>query len=182
MKRFHKSIYLVALLLSPSLAAQQADRDAPAYIEANQVELREKENMSLYTGNVKITKGSIRITGEQIMIKNQAGKLQLIQIEGTPATFTQLNDLGEEIRAQSQQMEYRASNGLLELKQDALLEKNNNQFKSAHIIYDTRKDVIKAGQQPDTPTQSPSQEAPKPRVQITIQSDNQPEQKKSPTE
>ncbi len=176
MKPHHKltriltGLFCLLAVASGPASGQESDRHAPAYIEANQVELREKDNTSLYTGAVKITKGSIRITGEQITIKNKAGRLELIQIQGVPATFRQLNDLGEEIRAQSQQMEYRADNGLLELKQDALLEKKQNQFKSSHIIYDTQNDIVKAGQPVSADTDTPIEQKP-PRVQITIQAD-----------
>ncbi len=157
----------IAILTLASLTgahAMKADRDAPTHIEADRVEMHEKKDFSIYTGNVKITKGSITLRGDTITISNKDGNLHLITLRGEPATFNQQNDLGEEISAQSRNMEYRADNGLLELREEALLVKNKNRFSSAHIIYDTREDIIKAGHDnPADMTQQP------PRVQITIQ-------------
>lgn len=157
---------IFTLLFSSSTHAMKADRDAPAHIEADRVEMHEKKDYSIYTGNVKITKGSITLKGDTITIKNRDGNLHLITLEGTPATFSQKNDLGEEVSAESRNMEYRADSGLLELREDALLVKNKNRFSSAHIIYDTREDIIKAGHDNQVETTQP------PRVQITIQPDN----------
>ncbi len=164
MKRLLK-LALLGLLFTSSAHALGTDSDAPVHIEADQVEMHEKEGISIYSGHVRITKGSIKISGERITIKNRNGRLHLILILGEPATFSQLNDQGEEISARSMRMEYRADNGLLELKEDAQLVKNQNRFNSAHIIYDTQKDIVTAGQE----AQKDSQEAP--RVQITIQPD-----------
>lgn len=164
MKLPAKLLLLTALFFSSLVCALSTDKGAPLNIEADQVEMREREGTSIYTGHVKITKGSLKITGSKITIKSKDGELHLIEIQGTPATFFQLNDLGEEVSAQSHQMEYLANSGLLELKENALLLKNQNRFSSQHIIYDTQKDIVKAGNnnEPSVDNQQP------PRVKITI--------------
>jgi len=158
-----KLLLLLALLYSTLVTAKSADKEAPLHIEADQVEMRERDSISIYTGHVKITKGSLKITGNKIIIKSRNGNLQLIKIQGEPATFFQLNDLGEEVSAESFQMDYLADNGLLELKEQALLVKNQNRFSSQHIIYDTQKDIVKAG----INNQISDDQQP-PRVKITI--------------
>jgi len=162
------STLLPVLFLTPQHAFAKADdSNAPIEIEADQVEMRERESISVYTGNVKIVKGSIRFTGDKIIITSKDGQLEHIKIEGTPATFFQLNDLNEEISAQSFQMLYLASNNTLELTKQALLMKDQSQFSSEHIIYDAQNDVVKAGENQATPGDE------KPRVKITLH----PEQK-----
>ena len=158
LKRFLLFIYLV----STPLFAQNTDKEAPIHIEADRVEMHERDDLSIYKGNVKITKGSIRISGDKILIKNSDGKLDHIKVNGTPATFFQLNDLNEEISAQSIEMKYLAKNSMLELKQQALLVKNQNRFSSEYIIYDAHNDIVKAGN--DNKTNSNEQ----PRVKITL--------------
>ena len=150
--------------------AQNKDKEAPVHIEADRMELHERDSLSIYKGNVKISKGSIRITGDEILIQNLDGKLQHIEINGTPATFFQLNDLNEEVSAQSFHMKYLAENSILELKQKALLVKNQNRFSSEHIVYDAFNDIVKAGSNNQTPTDE------KPRVKITLH----PEQTSTP--
>lgn len=163
MKALAKLVFLFFLFNTLPVMGKSADKDAPLNIEANQVEMRERDNISIYSGHVKITKGSLKITGDKIIIKTKDGNLEHIDINGTPATFYQLNDLDEEISAQSNQMDYQANSGILELKDSASLVKNQNRFSSQHIIYDTLKDIVKAGH--DSKTTDPDQP---PRVKITI--------------
>lgn len=163
MNLYAKLFFLLLVLLSSSTFAKSSDQNSPLHIEADQVEMREREGTSTYTGNVKITRGSLKITGDKIFIQNKEGVLHLIKINGKPATFYQLNDLDEEISAESNEMEYQADSGMLDLKEEALLVKNLNRFSSQHIIYDTQKDIVTAGH--DNGTSSPDQP---PRVKITI--------------
>ncbi|VAW71705.1 hypothetical protein MNBD_GAMMA10-1606, partial [hydrothermal vent metagenome] len=143
----HWSALLLATLLFSHSAtwAKSADNNAPVHIEADQMEMREKDDISIYTGDVKITKGSIKITGDKVIIQNKKGQLYSIKINGRPATFFQITDLNEEITAQSHKMDYNAQHGMLELEKKAILEKNKNRFSSEHILYDTLKDIVKAG-------------------------------------
>ncbi len=166
MKLLTKLILFFAMLFSANSFAKTTDKDAPVHIEADQLEMRERDNISIYNGNVKITKGSMKITGDKIIIKNRDGRLYRIKVDGKPATFYQLNDLDEAISAESYFMDYQATSGLLELKEKALLLKNKNRFSSEHIIYDTLKDIIKAGNHNSpNPAQAP-------RVKITIHPEN----------
>jgi len=162
MKQAIKLFFLSLMFISQNSLAMSEDKDAPVHIEADQVEIRDKEDLSTYRGNVKITKGSLKITGDKITIKSKNGNLFKIRITGKPATFYQLNDLKQVISAESKQMEYLAADGMLELKEEALLVKAQSNFSSDHIIYDTHKDIVKAGHH-----NNPDPVAP-PRVKITI--------------
>lgn len=82
----HRLIVLWLSLLCVALPAygKSADSNAPINIEADAVEMREAEGISIYTGNVRISRGSIEFTGEKITITSQAGRLQQIEIEASP--------------------------------------------------------------------------------------------------
>lgn len=161
--------------LSFNAQAKTTDKDAPLHIEANQMEMREKENISVYNGNVIITKGSLKITGEKIVIKSNDGSLKSVQINGEPATFFQINDLDEAISAESYFMNYIADTGVLVLKEKAQLQKNKNNFTSEHIIYDTLKDIVKAGGTQATSGANADKSSSKPpRVKITIHPEPKP--------
>ncbi|MCW9048413.1 MAG: lipopolysaccharide transport periplasmic protein LptA [Gammaproteobacteria bacterium] len=162
MKPLTNFMFLFALLFNVNAVAKSTDKEAPLHIEADQLEIREKDSVSIYNGHVKITKGTMKISGDKIIIKNKDGRLHTIHINGKPATFYQLNDLDEVVSAESYIMDYKSKTGLLELKEKALLLKNKNQFSSEHIIYNTLDDIVKAGNH-KTPD---SQETP--RVKITI--------------
>lgn len=173
MKQLTKFTLLAIIIFSGlfnalNLLAKSSDENAPLHIEADQLEIHDKESYSIYKGNVIINKGSLKITGDKIIIKNKDAKLHSIQINGTPATFFQLNDFDEAISAESNKMDYQAHSGVLELKQKATLIKNKNHFSSEHIIYNTLKDIVKAGDQNTEGTQAP------PRVKITIYPQDKP--------
>lgn len=157
------SLFLLLLLtFSSHLVAKTSDNDAPIHIEADQLEMRQQEGISIYHGNVEISKGSLKINGDKIIVTHKNGSLYRITIAGKPATFYQLTDLNEAISAEGYHIEYVASTGMLELKQKALLLKNKNEFSSEHIFYDTLKDIVKAGQESKASTGKV------PRVKITI--------------
>jgi len=171
---FKSTAIIIALVFNIHAFAKSDDENAPLQIEADQLELHEKENFSIYNGNVKIIKGSLKITGDKIVIKNENARLHNVHITGSPATFFQLNDLDEAINAESKIMNYQAQTGILELKEGAKLLKNKNHFSSEHIIYNTLKDIVKAGSQ-DSRQGSPDSQKP-PRVKITIYPEQKSEQ------
>jgi len=162
MKQLTNFMLLFTLLYNVAALSKSTDNEAPLHIEADQLEIHEKDSLSIYSGNVKITKGTMKISGDKIIIKNRNGRLHKIHINGKPATFYQLNDLDEVISAESYIMDYKAKTGLLELKEKALLLKNKNRFSSEHIIYNTLEDIVKAGNHNTPDSQK------KPRVKITI--------------
>lgn len=165
MKPLLKTLALVIGICSSAIAAND-EPDAAIHIAADRAEMREQDNISIYTGNVNIKRGSINISGDSVTIKSTpVGELKLITVTGKPARFTQLNDQGEQVEAESETLIYQAGSGLLELKINALLSKNQNQFSSQHIIYDSQLNIVKAGQDNIENTTQPA------RVQITIQPD-----------
>jgi lipopolysaccharide export system protein LptA len=183
----HRLVLLWLGLLCVALPAHGKSEDsrAPINIEADAVEMREAEGISVYTGNVKINRGSIEFNGDKITIISQAGQLQQIEIEGRPATFHQLNDQNEDIRAQGLHMRYLAADDTLELNGEALLVKQQSRFSSEHIIYDAGRDMVTAGQLQGGPAAA-ADPAEKPRVKITLhpeettQPDPQPQDSQQP--
>lgn len=163
----HLNTWLL-LLCWPALAlAKEADLQQPIQIQANSVEIREQEGVSIYKGNVKITQGSLELTGDGITIHSTPEGISTIVVTGSPARYSQQNDQDQVIRAHSDIMDYSRKTGLLQLKGDALLQQAQNRFSSNHIIYNTHTDVVQAGGD-QTRNQD---EGEKPRVSITIKPD-----------
>lgn len=183
----HRLVLLWLSLLCVALPAhgKPEDSNAPINIEADAVEMREAEGISIYTGNVRISRGSIEFTGEKITITSPAGRLQQIEIEGQPATFYQLNEQNEDIRAQGLHMRYLAADDILELNGEALLVKQQSHFSSEHIVYDAGRDMVTAGQLQGE-AGAATNPAEKPRVKITLHPeestppDPQPQDNKQP--
>ena len=164
MKQLTRLLFYLFLCLFPNIIvfAKTSDKTAPLHIEADQLEMREKDSISIYKGNVKITRGSMKITGDMIIITSKDNKIYHIEANGQPAIFSQLNDLDETISAEGYYIDYNEKTSILELKENAKLVKNKNHFSSEHIIYNTLKDIVRAGKR------NASQESKPPRVKITI--------------
>lgn len=160
-----KNMALLALLTLPAqVPAKTADAEQPIYIEANQVEIRDREGLSIYRGNVRIVQGTLRINGDEIRIRSNDQGLQRVSVFGKPASFFQLTDLDEEISAQGEEMEYQARDNLLTLNRHAVLVQRDNRFTGEHIVYNTQTNVVKAGPANEAATGNTTP----PRVTITI--------------
>jgi len=149
-----------AILLFPVAAmAKSTDGDQPMNIEANKVILKEKKGISRYLGNVAITQGSRKISGDNITIFADDNNVTKVIIQGKPASFSQLNDNNEKIEASSHKMIFHAKTEILILETDAVLQQKDNIFKSDKITYNTAKDIITAGKKDGVDNE---------RVKITI--------------
>lgn len=174
--RLNKFMFLALWLIPAVAVAKTSDAEQPIHIEADQVEIRDREGLSIYRGKVQIVQGSLRINGNEIRIRTDDQGLQKVTVTGKPATFYQLTDQNEEISAQGQQMEYQSKTGLLILDRDAVLVQRDNRFTSEHIVYNTQTNVVKAGA--DNAAEATENATP-PRVTITIMPDKTASETKS---
>ena len=137
-----------------NVAAKTGDTDQPIHIEADAVELHDREGFSVYLGNVVVTQGTIKITGDKITIYNENNELHKVIADGAPARFRQLNDEGEEIRGRALRMEYHANKDVLYLTKEGVLEHLENVFESDRIQFDIVRNVVSAGKSAETGTGS----------------------------
>jgi len=163
----------LCFLLMPALAvAKISDATQVLQIEADSVEIREQQGISIYKGNVSISRGSMLIKGQLIYITSKKNNEFFVKVKGKPAQFKQLNDNDQEISAQSQNMTFSSESGILTMDIKAVLIQQENKFTSEHIIYNTKKDIVQAGK-----TEKESGNKEPERVSITIQ----PQQKENTT-
>lgn len=98
------------VLLIMSLTAHAQTR-GPVQLEADSAEVSDTEGVSIYRGNVVLTRDDTRITGSIMRVYTDAEReLQRIEVEGDPATYRDLPlDGGAPRRAESPIMEYYAA-------------------------------------------------------------------------
>ena len=145
---------LATSLLSLSLAAWAGgagalpdDQNQPIEIEADGVELDDGRHLSIYSGNVELRQGSMRLWADKITVNHKASRQpsRIIAV-GKPARFRQLTDQdGKEVEAKSLRMEYDASKEEVLLIDQAELTQGKDRFSSDRILYDRKKAVVKAG-------------------------------------
>jgi len=145
--RFIPSLSLISLLIFPSLSsALPDDRNQPINIEANEAEKNDKKGITTYKGNVVITQGSIRMSGDLIIVYDNNGTVEKIVSKGKPAHFKQKPDLqSEDMIAEALNLEYDINKETLLLEEKALLKQNGGTTNSNKIIYDMKTAVVNAG-------------------------------------
>ena len=141
-----KSVALLLLLLPCQLWALASDRDQPIEIEADELEVREQEGISIYQGNVKLVQGSLEINADRVVIHfNEANELTLMEMTGTPATLRQLDDNQQEMWGEAKQIDYTQSKSLLELRNSARLRQAGDIIESDLIRINTESSSLQAG-------------------------------------
>jgi len=131
---------ILTLLLVESTFAQPND---PINIEADKATLNEKEGKSVYTGNVVLTQGDIRVSAEVITVLSQAGKLSRITATGNPVIYRQ-DSLKNDITAEARHLNYFANESRIVLQENAKLSQGRNSFSGNQIEYHTDTEVVTA--------------------------------------
>ncbi len=160
----------ILFLIVATARGLSSDPDQPIEIEADFAELDDQEGRTTYTGNVIVTQGSIRMTGDK-MRANFSPERELIDVyvEGRPAFFKQTPDGGkDDIEGEALEIEYHAQKNLLYLIRQARLTQGERLFKGYRINYDTEKSIITGRATPrDSGGETAAKEPPS-RVKVII--------------
>lgn len=142
-----KLVALILLAFPPlSLLALSSDRDQPIHIEADNLQIDDTRNISIYQGNVAMQQGSLNIKAERIIFHfDDTKNLQWIEITGAPATFNQLNAKQEPISGSALKMDYYEDKSLMELTGDAQFQSNQDTIESEFISINTETEAMQAG-------------------------------------
>lgn len=115
-----------------------SDRRQPIHIKADRITVVEKEGYSRYQGNVELTQGSLRVTGDDLTVYVRDNALRRVIVLGRPATLRQQPEgQAEPIRSRARRMEYRVDEQRIELIGDAEVRQGPNRFSGAHLTYHT---------------------------------------------
>lgn len=140
-------VCLLAILLLPGAPrALPTDSDQPIAVEADNLEIRDSENISIYEGNVSLVQGSLEITSDRLVIHfNDANELTLMEMTGAPARFRQLDDQREEMVGEARRINYLESESVLELIEQARFTHAGDTIEGNRIRIDTETNSIQAG-------------------------------------
>ncbi|MCK7575867.1 MAG: lipopolysaccharide transport periplasmic protein LptA [Chromatiales bacterium] len=140
---------ILGLLLGLGAPAWALEEDAkqPIYIEADEVEVRESDNTSIYVGNVQVDQGSMQLRAGHVTVYHRADRQpRLIIALGQPASYKQLLDDNQgEVRAFAKRMEYDADKDELVLIGEGLLIQGEDRLTGERILYDRAKARFRAG-------------------------------------
>ncbi len=167
---------LLALLLMAALGqsafALSTDKDQPINIEADRAEADNAKRVTVYRGDVIITQGTLRITGETVTIQyDEQDRLTKLVSEGEPARFRQLPDGKANVPnnyqvAHASRMEYYARENRIVLLGDAVYGQGGDQVAADRIVYDSLKSQMKAESRVDSGSEGQQSSS---RVRIKIE-------------
>lgn len=159
---------LFGLWCTGGAQALSTDRDQPVVIESDRAEADWRTRVSVYHGDVVITRGTLRITGDTIHIYiNEDDEFVKLVSVGKPATMRQLPDDSAQYRtAKADRLEYFADRDLIVLLGGAQYGQGSDRISAGRIEYDSRKGRLKAGANPSVPGEEQQEGS---RVRITIE-------------
>lgn len=167
-KLINACLLLTGLIIHNHSVALTTDQDQPIEIEADTAELDDQKGVTTYTGNVIVTQGSIRMTGDKMTVYyTKDNDLDTVIMEGRPATYRQLPDKSEDYdEAEALRMEYYGLKNLIVLINNAVVKQKDVRFSGSRIEYDTEHSQIRARGQAESGAEKSSGSGG--RVKITI--------------
>ncbi|MCE3606708.1 lipopolysaccharide transport periplasmic protein LptA [Massilia sp. P8910] len=141
-------------LAAATASAEKADAAKQAVIGYDSLETNEVTQVTIFTGNVVVTKGTLILKSDRAVVKNTPEGDMFVTLTANPgkaATFRQKRDGGPDlwIEGQAQRIEYDERNDLMKLFSGARIrqlegDKPTNEIESEFISYDSRKEVFVA--------------------------------------
>ncbi|MDR3054028.1 MAG: lipopolysaccharide transport periplasmic protein LptA [Zoogloeaceae bacterium] len=175
MTRFFPALLCALFFGSLPVHAEQANRDKPISLEADQMTIDDVKRIQTLEGNVVLTQGTLMIHASKIVMTEDAYGFQhgvAFAGAGGLARFRQKREGREEwIDGEAERIEYDAHNEVAELFHRAWIKSGSDQLRGDYIWYDaiSERYLASAGA-PD----NKNPDAPKPRVRAVIQPKNKP--------
>ena len=129
---------LLTLLMATWLSSAHAlssDVEKPVNIEADSAFLDNEKGQAVYSGNVIITQGTIKIRASKVEITAPDSEIQLIHASGAPVRFEQKMDNGTLAKGTASNFKYFVENKKIVLSGKAQLAQNRDIFNSEHMEY-----------------------------------------------
>ena len=139
---------LAALALAFALPAygEKADRDKPTQVEANRMSADDARRLNIFEGDVVVTKGTMRLTADRLVVRQDAEGFQFATATGKPARFRQRQDAkpGEKegiwVEGEALRIELDDKNQKIELFEAARVNRGGDEVAGDYIFVDQRSD------------------------------------------
>ena len=179
MKRLiHASASLVAALAVAAHAlAEKADKDKPTHIEANRMSSDDAKRMSIFEGSVVLTKGTVVVRADRIVVHQDAEGFQVATATGKPVRFRQKGDPkgdkeGIWTEGEALRVEIDDRNERIELFERARVTRDQDVVNGEYIFLDQRTEFFSVSAAKGAAPTSPGG-----RVKAVIQPKSKPEPK-----
>lgn len=144
LRRLVRVLVAVLSALAPlTVAAEKADADQPLQIESDRMSANDLTKEAMFEGDVVLTKGTIRMTAERIVVKEQEKGSHHAVATGNPVRFRQRMDAkdGKDavwVEGEAQRIEYDERTEKVELFDKARVDRAGDEVRGDYILYDQR--------------------------------------------
>jgi lipopolysaccharide export system protein LptA len=149
-KPFHSLLlFLLFSMVHTYTLAEKADFDKPTNVEANQMSYDENKQINIFNGNVVLTRGTLVMHGEKLVVKQDAAGNQhatLYAPAGSTARFRQKRDGGKDLWIEgyaADRIEYDSKTEIAKLFKQAKVKmldsgRPTDEVEGDYISYDSR--------------------------------------------
>ncbi|UJF24599.1 lipopolysaccharide transport periplasmic protein LptA [Suttonella sp. R2A3] len=141
----HPRLLLLSLLLglsSTSLMAAEGAVELPIDLVANHGEYDANAGIATYTGDVVVTQGEMRLTGDKVVLHTEEGEVIKIESWGKLATFHYVPQEDPPIDGKGGYMRYTVQNALIYIEGNAYVKQEKNETYGDTLTYDLNKEFI----------------------------------------
>lgn len=164
---------LALLAGAPRAIAAQGDSEAPTQVESDRMEYDDRQQVNVFIGNVVLTKGTIRLLADRLVVRQDPEGFHYATATGGPARFRQKRDgAGEQwVAGHAKRIDYDGKAETVRLREQAMLQRTRDgrildEVYGAEIFYESRTELFTV-QGGDAATGTP--ENPGGRVRVVIQ-------------
>lgn len=156
MKRYLLSVCLLfAGGVALPAAALESDRDQPAVIDADGVDIDFKAGLRVYYGNVKLRQGTLRLDADKLEVRFEDDVLQSAIAVGEPAVFRQRPDgKNQDVIGKALFIHLDEINNIITLTRDAILSQGQDTVTGKTITYNMATDKMQVRSGDDAPTRT----------------------------
>ena len=156
-RRFAAAVGIAMAAMSAfSARAEKADREKPTQVEANRMTSDEARRISIFEGNVVLTKGTMQLRAERVVVRQDTDGFQYASASGNPVQFRQKSDArggaeGVWLEGEAQRVEIDEKNERVELHVNARVTRDQDEVRGSYILYDQRSEFFSVSSAKDAP-------------------------------
>ena len=136
---------LLSALYSSFCFALPSDREQPIHISADSARIDDNTGTTTYTGNVRMTQGSMEIRAAKVDLFRENDDVSRIIAIGNPANFRQKPAADKPItNAFGQKLEYKIAAQTVTITGQARVEQDRDTFSGERIVYQMKKAIVNA--------------------------------------
>lgn len=127
--------------------AEKADSEKPTQVEANRMSSDETRRLNIFEGSVVLTKGTMVVHADRIVVRQDAEGYQYSIATGSPVTFRQRQDPKDGqapvwVAGEAQRIEVDDRKSTIELYDKAHVARGGDEVQGDYILVDQRSDFF----------------------------------------